>query len=562
MVQSQAEELKNARKLTDDEIDRLSLNVPQCISVLAHAKEVGAGKATFNDVAVQLTAYALTSGTTENDFVNKSFDFIAHYPSTSLTTIEKRLENVRARYRNMAANNYTHSCGGVKALGFAGFDCSTCTVMPGGGEYLTVDVMTKDDINKTSSSLVIPDHILRPGGLITKGVDALCAPGQPMIPQYILPVVLSHIARAISGKLACNGVWPNLYNVKIGPTSTGKSASDKALLMSDLSLVKGFHGPSSVASGPAIMSHMSEHSSTLLVMDEVTSLLKRNGKNDSLADGKREVLLEVHAKAGISFQKYFADSKKALTVNRPCLNITGNATPIVFNELQQDDFDSGLIQRFDFWFYDGPILPRGISGSDNKTMDEFVNSLIAIHSAKIEDPNCGLSEQMPFPIQMTPACAARLAELSAHVIDRANSGYYSESIRGIIGRQYELCIRYGLIHMAAMRNILHLTDPMDLADLNYGWEVASMLAEWKIDTLQGKVVTGDFHKDCEYFKSAIISAIKIDKRPTFKILANRKPGLKDWHRARSNEVIEVLKKRGEIVLDDSKKTTAYFLPKD
>jgi len=169
---------------------------------------------------------------------------------------------------------------------------------------------------------------------------------------------------------------------------------------------------------------------------------------------------------------------------------------------------------------------------------------------------------MPFPIQMTPACAARLAELSAHVIDRANSGYYSESIRGIIGRQYELCIRYGLIHMAAMRNILHLTDPMDLADLNYGWDVASMLAEWKIDTLQGKVVTGDFHRDCEYFKSAIISAIKADKRPTFKSLANRKPGLKDWQRARSNEVIEVLKKRGEIVLDDSKKTTAYFLPKD
>jgi len=102
---------------------------------------------------------------------------------------------------------------------------------------------------------------------------------------------------------------------------------------------------------------------------------------------------------------------------------------------------------------------------------------------------------------------------------------------------------------------------MEARDIEYGEKVAWMLADWKINVLRGQVVTGDFHKRCETFKKAIIGAIKMRKRPTFKVLANRRPELKNWCLKDSKEVIEMLVKRGDILLRDDKKPTAYYLTK-
>ena len=56
--------IKSAPRLTKEETDRLSENIPPCIHVLARLTETTKGN-TFNDIAMQLTAYAVSAGLTE-----------------------------------------------------------------------------------------------------------------------------------------------------------------------------------------------------------------------------------------------------------------------------------------------------------------------------------------------------------------------------------------------------------------------------------------------------------------------------------------------------------------
>lgn len=124
------EAIKVAPKLDPDDIDRLHNILPPCINVLANMTATAPKGATFNDVAMQITAYAVTAGIPEERLIQGARVFIENYPSTSLNTIQKRYDNVRARYRTMAANGNHHSCGGILALRVPGFDCKECQAMP------------------------------------------------------------------------------------------------------------------------------------------------------------------------------------------------------------------------------------------------------------------------------------------------------------------------------------------------------------------------------------------------------------------------------------------------
>lgn len=77
----------------------------------------------------------------------------------------------------------------------------------------------------------------------------------------------------------------------------------------------------------------------------------------------------------------------------------------------------------------------------------------------------------------------------------------------------------------------------------------------------GRVSVGEFDRMCKTFVKAIDAARRINKRPTFNALRARRIGMREWRTKDSKEVIGILEKRGDIVVDESKKTTAYFRPK-
>ena len=166
-------------------------------------------------------------------------------------------------------------------------------------------------------------------------------------------------------------------------------------------------------------------------------------------------------------------------------------------------------------------------------------------------------------LQATKAAMILIKEYSAYTIEEGNKAE-GDGMKGFVSRRFDLAFKYALIHHASVLcEPKHLFAPITAKDFEYGILIAEMLAGWKIHVLAGKVVSGDFHRDCEVFKDAILSALKNGRKsPSFSVLAARRPQLKNWPPKHSEAVINVLKKRGEIITKEIKATTRYYLPKD
>ena len=131
------------------------------------------------------------------------------------------------------------------------------------------------------------------------------------------------------------------------------------------------YDPSDFASGPALLRALSQQPCALIVLDEATKMFRRyRGGPDPILDGKKGVLLELHSKTGRAYRKGYADMKNTISIQNPCVSVTENATPVIFYSIKQEDFEIGMMQRFDFFCYDGPILRRS---RDNSSMIDSVS---------------------------------------------------------------------------------------------------------------------------------------------------------------------------------------------
>lgn len=409
-------------------------------------------------------------------------------------------------------------------------------------------------------SLEIPETVKNPGGLISLGMKALSQPGMVDIDQYNLPVVLSSIANAIGGKLSFRGMWPNVFNVKIGPTSTGKSEGDKRIrnAINNTSIIN-FYGPTDFASGPALLRSMEARPRCLVVIDEGTSLFRRSGKVDMIADGKRDALLEIFSASGQRLEKAYADKRSSIVIENPCLSLTANATPAVFDSIESADFTTGLMQRFDFWTYDGPTPKRGRYNDDgDPSLDNFVAGIKAVFDTYPEGWNLQVASNAAFSLGITDDASDLLFEWSNTVVERQNV-LEDGGLKGIVSRSYDLAIKYAMIHLAATRPPHALFLPISQADIQYGIDVAWMLADWKINRLRDRVTCGDFDRDSALFKEAIRRAVSSDKRPTLSVLVDRCHGLRNFSKNYLGQIIDTLCDRNEIVVDSERKKAAYRL---
>lgn len=419
---------------------------------------------------------------------------------------------------------------------------------------------TATDISTDDLSLSLPTV---PDGLFRSGMDGMLGEGMPSIGQYAFPVIATILSRVIAGKITCADVWPNIYTVKVGPTSSGKTESDKELVkylrrvgLADLI------GLTDVASGPGLYRAISEEPVTLFVLDEATSIFRKYDNRDPIADGKRDALMDLFSKSGEFVKKHYGNSKSSIEIDRPCLSFIGNATPLIFESISCEDFVSGLIPRFDFFCYDGEVPYRGVKSETNKSLERFINGIRLLHTSMPPTGSGNLSGVLtPHEIGFTAEAKAMVEDFSRTITDAINSLDTGSTHHGIISRKYHGAIKYALIHIAGTRRPEDIYKPMDIDSLAWGISVVNKLADWKTGVLEKKIVSGDFHRDCEMFLEAATLATKASQRPTYSVLANRKKDLHNWKPQYSGEVISVLVKRGDIVLDESKRKTAYFLPK-
>jgi len=416
-----------------------------------------------------------------------------------------------------------------------------------------------------SISLDIPERLYNIPGLISDGMQAAIAAGAPDIVQYNFPTVLSIIARSIASKLSCQGVWPNVYNIKVGGTSTGKTDVDQVFKLAfSRSGIDNFYGPTDFSSGPGLLRGMSDSFPQCLVtLDEVSFLFKRT-KDDTNAAGKISALLELYTCNGADINKPYGDSNKVINIKNPCLILTGNSTPDIFDNIRIEDMTTGLMQRFDFWCYDGKIPYRTVPEYSNPTLTKFVSGLVNIFQSVAPQKNphdlTGLISN--YDLTISKQVKKMLKDYSHEIIDAANEIRDDEGVKGLISRRYYLAIKYAMIHMAAIRPVKAIYDPMQEENLLWGIEVAKLLCEWKINTLTKRLTAGEFHKDCEIFKDAIVAAIRAKRKPTIKALCERKRRLNELKPRDIGDIVSTLAGRGEIIVDETGRKTVYHLKKD
>ena len=421
-------------------------------------------------------------------------------------------------------------------------------------QRLDVDIMTCNDINSLDRTLKIPDAAI-PEGLIREGVEAS---GQD-IEQYTLPLVLTAIARAISGKISFAGHHPNIYHIKVGGTSTGKSEADK-LLKSTMD-IENFFGLTDMASGPGLLRGISKNTCGMGLFDEVSSLFMHYGASDQVRDGKIGTLLELYSASGSFIRKVYGDAKNTIEIENPCFSFCGNATPTIFDSIKTEDFETGLMQRIGFWMYEGPIPYKKIfqDDADVEKMEMFIQKLRDIMDSTPPQSELANLLGKAFPLDASQDAKNCLQEYSEYIIDAANAES-SEGRKGIISRKYESCVKYALNHHGATADDIY--SELTYNDVQFGILLADMMADWKLEILESQVVSGDFHKSCEIFKSAIFASMKSGRvNPTFKYMSTRRIQLKNWEQRYSKEVIEVLKRRKEVITKDLDGITRYYLAK-
>jgi len=428
-----------------------------------------------------------------------------------------------------------------------------------------VKVIEETEIENDNLSLVIPNSLLNIGGLLEIGLKACQESSEtPFIIQYAFPSILSIVANSIAGKIQCQGKWPNFYNVKVGGTSTGKTDSDKffkkALMYRG---IEKFYGATDFASGQGLFRSLTENAQCLLVIDEISYIFKRFDKPDANTNSKIQALLECFSNTGMDISKSYGDSRNSFKVEKPCINIIGNATTTIFDDIRPEDFETGLIQRFDFWCYDGEIPFRGINDScENEYLYKFVNWVYDLHNVEIKGSNSRTSLQktlkIPYQVRLEKKCLELLEHFSRENIIASND-YKETSSVGIISRRYDDAIKNAMCHMAITRQPCEIFESMIEKDLIWGIELAKLKADWKITKLESKISYGDFHKDCNTFIEAIKLCMKYKRGTTGRALANRKKRIKQWTPRYFKDVITALSARKEIKIDDSKKSTRYLL---
>ena len=434
-----------------------------------------------------------------------------------------------------------------------------------------VEIMTAEDIAKEASSktLHIPSELYDNRGLISSGLDAIADISSIDLIQYIYPSVLISISKAISGKICCGSVYPSCFFVKVGRTSTGKTQSDTALekLITPFFLqasddgsrvINAFYGPNRFSSGPGFLKAVEKNANKLFVMDEITYLFAPDSVTTQTGSGIKQEILELSTASGKRLEKFYADESKNVVIENTAVNLIGNATPLIYKALTLDDFQSGLVQRFDFFAYDGKIpYRREISDTGYEKGRIFAERIHELCNVKQPMGLTSLIQAQSVDVGMTPEASKIMKAFSDQITDIQNDTE-DDGLSGILSRRYDAAIKYALIHSAATRAPEHIFNPLSDSDVEYGLLMSKVLADWKVKTLFDNVAAGEFDAMCCLFIEAVKIAVTAKQQPTFKFLCNRRKKLRNLNKRDREMVIDACVERGAVIVDKTGRSETYY----
>lgn len=378
------------------------------------------------------------------------------------------------------------------------------------------------------------------------------------------------LARDFTG---AGGAFTHLYCVLIGPPGSGKEAA----LRSVKDIVAAYDAsrlPGNPASDAGALTALMRDPASCFVMDELGEVLK--GIFDSKAAGHKAAIgttfLELYSKGGTQyFGREYAkqtglDGRARVDIYSPCPSIFGTTTPSTFYAaLSSDAVSSGFVPRL-LTFRAPDKIPYMKEPEDVPLPTSVRNWLDAIKARVLAAEKAAqaggnlVNIQTPRAIIVPYSVDAKevLNAVNVSVVDRRNAGV-DEMESNMLSRQVENAARLALILALAEdpQAVEVGAEHLKLALSIVGQSTEAFMAEIRGNLFDSKFAALE-SKVLDYIKRHFQ---KHNAPVTEGVLADRCAPYKSASLSDRRNVIEALKRRGMIAVDDGRnKGSLRFTP--
>jgi DNA primase len=430
---------------------------------------------------------------------------------------------------------------------------------------VNIDEVEQAIDNRNSLTIDLPDDIAFPGGLISLGMQGLSADGLPKYTQLNLPVVLSVIGQALCGKISIGSKIPALYNIKIAPSQIGKSEGSDAMIyaLRKAGLMEMI-GPSKLQSGQSIIRALSKQKNIVCFCDEGARMFAgdKNGR-DGNAKTMIETLLTLFTQNGGYYSNVYSDSAKNVELDWFAFGLCANAVPDAIDDVSVSSLSNGLITRLNFFCYDGEIMPRGIAedAKNNSNLDRFAAKIADIWTMRQSNDGDKIKGGA-FSLSIKNV-KSMLQDISDETIRKCNENLHDSIKTSIIGQIYDMTLRLAMIHIGSSREAWEITAPVEEADVVYGYRLARLLTDWKLNVLIRRVSGSEFEEFCNVFYDGVVSCharylAGKGGRASIATISERKKKAK-WPLKIWTEIINYMEETNRITVD-RKGQKMFFAP--
>lgn len=537
-----AEAIRNQPPMDDETREKLAIQLPPCIAFLSGVTHQARTSATFNDVSMQLTAYAVTVGMSEADLIGMSRPFIEQYPSTKSPA--ERYDNVKSRYRSMSANGYSHSCAAVKALRFGGYDCAKCGVV-GLGEHEpdSCEFRLYEEKQRAKKT-----DVMEPPGILKDIADFFNASARRAQPEFAVHAAIT-LASAVLGRRyrTTQGNYSSLYMLFVAKSAAGKENIKSTIraILTAANLGGKLIGPGGYTSDTAVMKALQAQPQHVAMMDEFGRRLEEAAETRSKGQtiGMISTLLEVFGVCdGVARGKAFAERDVIEVVNPAltlaCITSEKSLAKSVTVRMSED----GFLNRFLPCYSEQerqPIRHPGIVDPPESVVQwcrDYGPPPIDQYSDGGPILSAGPRDRSDVPFD--PGCLEEFSRFDEFLLKKA-AELDAVGLGDMPGREMEIAMRLSMICALARRAVTVSID-------DARWAIAYVSRQYRVyvGILKKNIAGSEYESSKMDFLSAI-RAVGADGVST-RELGHRKPFSTLKKRDR-DEILEDLKESGFIV---------------
>lgn len=319
----------------------------------------------------------------------------------------------------------------------------------------------------------------RPIGLLDEIASFMDRTAMQRQPELAIAAAISTLGTLLGRKVRDElGNRTNLYCVGLAGTGQGKNAPRSRLL----EILRGSHHTGftdDVTSESALISLLKNDPSSVWCCDEFGKFLGHvigNQRSTFMAQ-IGDAALKLYSLAGGLYTKNYADSKRNVKIDQPCLNIFGTSTPSTFfNALTSASTDDGFLPRL--LVFEGQDQ---VEFNDDAVAEPVPDSIIK-KTRKIQaykPPSTGGD------IEHTPTIIKRSSAAKERFIEFRN--WCSKQDHNLWTRAAENACRLSLIHAVSRTCEIE------------GTSIEEVDMQWAVET--SKSLTLGFIRQCERYLS-------------------------------------------------------------